>query len=232
MADSRPRNRAQRRQAAHTGSPIPKTEWTTSFLDQTTAGIPLAQPDRSGPKAKTLYDLAAERQTELQKEGFYAREAKEPLGSEGEHQFMSTDDDAPIGPLGDALVYTISLGMLHFTLDVLVFQQYRQEILWREIFEKTGKILPGLFFVIWSLHSKTANRVPWLRQLFFLASSVAAGCCLIHSGNLDGYYAVMKRAPGVGTLWIWGVVEMDLWWCLANVVIVGGYMWWNGFSAF
>jgi hypothetical protein len=218
MADSpTPQNRASRRAAARKES-------------KTSSDIPLAHPDRSGPKAKTLYDLAAERQAELEKSGFYKNE---PKSTESTSQFISSEeDDEPIGPLGEALVYTISLAMVHFTLDVLVFHQYRQEVLWDEIFYKTLKMAPGLYFLICLLKCKTAQRYNNLRQAFFLVSSTVAGCYLVYSGNEGGYYEVMKKAPPVGVLWIWAVVEMELWGCVVNVGSVGLYMYWNGFSAF
>jgi hypothetical protein len=220
-----PRNRAERRKAAK----------DAPFLDQTKTGIPLAQPDRSGPKSKTLYELAAERQAELEASGFYKDEGKRRSGPNGEDnsQFISSsDDDEPIGPLGDALIYTISLAAVHFTLDVFVFNQYRQEIVWDEIVWKTLTMIPGLFVLLFLLKCKTAMLFPRIRQVLFLVGSTAAGCYLIHSGNQDGYYAIMKRVPPVGVLWIWGVVEMELWGCLINLIAVGTYMWYNGFSAF
>lgn len=220
-----PRNRGERRRAAK----------NAPFLHQTTTDIPLAQPDRSGPKSKTLYELAAERQAELEASGFYKDEARSgsKVNGEDNSQFISSDeDDEPIGPLGDALIYTISLASVHFTLDVLVFNQYRQDIVWEEIFWKTAKMIPGLYILLYLLKCKTAKRFPLIRQFFFVAASTVAGCYLLHSGNQDGYYAIMKRAPPVGVLWIWSVVEMELWGCAINLCLVGVYMWYNGFGAF
>jgi hypothetical protein len=231
MADSEPkiRNRAQRRAAAHENS-----SKTTSHLDQSKAPYELGLPDRSGPKGKTLYEIAAERQAELEKEGFYEKNPPPSKASgEGSYsEFLSDEDDEPIGPVGEAFVWGISLAMLHFTFDVMVFHQYRQEIEWGTIMRKTGKMLPALFFVIYALHSKFAQRFPVIKQWLFLATSIAAGCYLVKSGNQDGYYAVMKSAPPVGTLWVWCVVEMNLKYALAHIVIMIGYAWWNGYGAF
>jgi hypothetical protein len=220
-----PRNRAERRRAAK----------DAPFLDQTSTGIPLEHPDRSGPKSKTLYELATERQAELEASGFYKDEAKRgsKVNGEDNSQFISSDeDDEPIGPMGDALIYTTSLASVHLTLDVLVFNQYRQDIVWDEIIWKTLRMIPGLYILLFLLKCKTAMRYPNVRQFFFLAASTAAGCYLLHSGNQDGYYAIMKRAPSVGVLWIWSVVEMELLGCAINMCLVGSYMWYNGFSAF
>jgi hypothetical protein len=84
-----------------------------------------------------------------------------------------------------------------------------------------------MFLLIYYIHPR---RNLLLVQLFFFAVSVAAGCWLVRSVNEAGYYAVVKRAPQVGTLWIWSAVEMSLLPILVSCVIVGGYTWWNGFS--
>lgn len=55
---------------------------------------------------------------------------------------------------------------------------------------------------------------------------------MIYVGNTYDYYAVMKQAPPVGTLWVWSVIEMRLEFCLASVAVNLGYLWWNGFSTF
>lgn len=236
-----PRNRRERRAAdkANKTKSSTTTATTPSHLSTRLPEIPLEKPDFDAPRQpghKTLYEIAAERQAELEKEGFYDRYDDKYTHGEnaGDHQFWTggPDDDAPIGPLGEAFVWGVSLAMLHFTLDVMVFHQYRQEIEWGEIWGRTFRMLPALFAVIYVLHTKTALRWGRLRQLFFFAGSVVAGCYLVKSGNKEGYYAVMKKAPPIGTLWVWSCVEMELWWAVAHVVIVGVYMWVNGFSAF
>jgi hypothetical protein len=60
--------------------------------------------------------------------------------------------------------------------------------------------------------------------------SVVAGCWLVRAVNRTGYYAVMKRAPPVGTLWIWSAVEMRLVPALVSCAVVGGYTWYYGFT--
>jgi len=62
--------------------------------------------------------------------------------------------------------------------------------------------------------------------------AIMAGCYLIYSGNEHGYYMVMQKAPPVGTLWIWSVVEMDLALTMLHLVVVGAYTWWNGYGNF
>lgn len=56
------------------------------------------------------------------------------------------------------------------------------------------------------------------------------GCYLIHITNVYGYLAVMKNAPGIGCLWIWSVVELDLLWAVPSLGICIGFLKWKGYS--
>jgi hypothetical protein len=74
-------------------------------------------------------------------------------------------------------------------------------------------------------------RREWLTVRIFLCGlSVAAGCWAVKAVNTAGYYAVMKRIPSVGTLWIWAVIEMDLLFAVLSLAAVGGYTWYSGYN--
>ena len=66
----------------------------------------------------------------------------------------------------------------------------------------------------------------------FLAMSVGAGCYLIYSSNEEAYFAVMKRAPPLGTLWVWSVIEMRLGFAVGSLITVGAYFWQGGYTIF
>ncbi|MCJ1407510.1 hypothetical protein MMC19_001581 [Ptychographa xylographoides] len=204
--------------------------------------IPLSIPNRGAPKGKTLFDIAAERQAELQGGQPFAKTASsaraEPsdvttttINEDG--NLSVSDEDAPvlepIGPFGQAVFFAVTLTMLHFTLDVLVHQQYRQSIDWGMIAQRTLIALPTLVTIVAALHARAASL--WAQVLFF-ALSVGAGCHLVYASNEERYFAVMRRAPPLGTLWVWSVIEMRLEVALASVVAVVGYFWWGHYSIF
>ena len=221
-SDQQPKNRKERRAAERNGKA--KSPDKVQTIDD----IALELPNRKRPDGKTLFDLAAERQAELDKKN--PRVKRVPArDKDGDWEF----NDDPLGPFGDAVLYGSSLSMLHFTLDVLVYNQYRQEILWKEIFTRTAMAVPVLMFLVYMLHQTPSNRtLAVLKQVASMITSVVAGCYLLYSGNKHGYYAVMKRAPPLGTLWVWSVIEMHLAYAVPSLVVVGAYMWRSGFSAF
>jgi hypothetical protein len=87
----------------------------------------LKQPDRSGPSDETLL-------------GF----AKDAGILNVPQQKRKPEDDEPlIGRLGESLLWSVSLTMLHFTLDVLVMNQYAVELDWSKLLQKTIQAFPG-----------------------------------------------------------------------------------------
>lgn len=70
------------------------------------------------------------------------------------------------------------------------------------------------------------------RQLAFLALALLSGTYLLHTTHEAAYFAVVKRAPAVGTLWVWSVVELELGWAVVSVVGVAVGGWLGGYWGF
>ncbi|KAK5167655.1 uncharacterized protein LTR77_007354 [Saxophila tyrrhenica] len=225
--DDGPRNRKERRAAA-------KQSGKAVEPPSSTPKIKMAQPDRSGPKSKTFMDLYEEKKDLLdQGQPFASKYEDGRVRDEGGNILEAgLGDDEEIGPVGMAVFWALTLGMVHFTLDVLVYSQYRQEIEWWEIVKRTAFMMPILFLMILTMKSAMASRFRVARQIFFLGVAIAAGCYTIHAANAKGYYAVMKRCPPLGTLWVWSVIEMDLPYASVSVMVDIWYLWWKGYSAF
>jgi hypothetical protein len=93
--------------------------------------IKLKQPNRStpDPSHETLLDMAEKRGLLKTQE-----DLQDGLGEDGEPL---------IGRLGESILWSISLTMLHFTLDVLVANQYAVEIKWPAILTRAGTAFPS-----------------------------------------------------------------------------------------
>jgi len=219
------RAKESRSNAKGTGTSFqPSTE-----LDQKGVEMILKHPNFSGPKGKTLFELAEERQRELDKANGTTRAVKVPLASTPS---SSNDELPPIGAFGDSILYSTAMAALHVTLDVIVYSQYREDIVWNEIIWRAATSLPIFTVLVYLTHVDFSYRFPIFRDAIFFLGSIAAGCYLVYSGNKHGYFYVMKSAPPVGTLWMWSVVEMTLPFAAMNAAVVFGYIWWNGFDFF
>ncbi len=100
--------------------------------------IKLAQPDRSAPSDETLLDMAQER-------NLFEQADQHPANRHKGNKVVI--DEGELSPTADrileALLWTISLAMLHFTLDVLVQHQYAMEISWPQIVTRALVALVG-----------------------------------------------------------------------------------------
>ncbi|KAL7946905.1 hypothetical protein V8C42DRAFT_343810 [Trichoderma barbatum] len=200
--------------------------------------IKLRQPDRSAPTEKTLLQMADDRSLFEQA----ARRERQLAGKEEDDD--DEDEDTKLSPGAErfleAMLYTTTLTILHFTFDVLVMNQYGTEIKWKRITTNAGRAWMVFFFLFYALHPTEANQtlIPGLprrfqkplRQLLFFAMSCVAGCALVYITNSKGYLYNMKRAPPLGCLWLWAVVELDLLWAVPSLLVTGAYVWVNGYS--
>lgn len=74
---------------------------------------------------------------------------------------------------------------------------------------------------------------PSSKTLAFLPLSVLLGVKLMAITNEAPYYAVMKRAPAIGTLWVWCILEVPLGASVIGALgPLGWGVWWKGYGIF
>ena len=198
--------------------------------DSLRTSIPLAQPSRTTAKGKTLLEIASERElvppsstspsittTHINPDG--------TLSTTQGHTVDSTD-------YLEVLLYTASLVLLHLTLTLLVENQYSStpptlSSLPSRIFDTSiASPQPYVLLVLVAiLHPRSAAAAT---QLLFAAMSVMCGVWLVHTTNRDPYLAAMARAPSLGTLWVWSVVELRWEVAVVTVAAVGIWAWLKG----
>ncbi|KAK1751270.1 hypothetical protein QBC47DRAFT_307724 [Echria macrotheca] len=206
--------------------------------------LKLKQPNRSGPSEETLIELA-------EKRGLFAqakqKEDANKKASPAAKRVVEDPEDEEMGlsptaeRILETILWTVSLAMLHFTLDVLVQNQYAMDrVQWPKVTARAFQALMvfGLLFYVLHPHASNPTILPGLplrfqsglRKAIFFATSVGAGCYLVHVTNSFGYLAVMKQAPPLGCLWVWSVIELDLIWAIASLAGTGMFTWWGGYS--
>ncbi|TEA19983.1 hypothetical protein C8034_v004260 [Colletotrichum sidae] len=215
-------------------------------------GIPLAQPDRSGPTEATLLQLANERglfqkaeqsrSSNLPKGAVRIDKPKDDESDQGVEE--DDDDDTLLSPFAerimDTLLWGVSLAVVHGTFDVLVQNQYAISIDYQSVATRTLLALIVLFFLFHNLHahSSSPKLVPGLplswqhpiRQALFFSASVSAGCYLIYITNKYSYLHTLKQAPTLGCLWIWSILELDLCVATASLAIAAAFLWQGGYD--
>lgn len=225
-----PRNRRERR--AHAQAQSMSTSSATPEIE-----IPLSQPSRTPPSHKTLLEIAQERQLvnpdAVVDSQSITTTTINPDGSLSNSFISSNPDPLDSGSFFDVLLYATTLTIIHFTLTFLVHHQYASEppslgplFLSSSVFSPTPLLFLVLVFI---LHPRASHPAT---QVLFAAMSIVAGGWLVYATNDEPYMAVMKKAPALGTLWIWAIVEMRWEWAVVCLTFVGGWGWWKGYNFF
>lgn len=183
---------------------------------------------------------------------------KRTKGAEPEPN-KANDDVSPIPPFVDTIMLSLPLAAVHCTLAFLAAHQYAQDIPVRSLIRESAVVaFPVLTFLIHLAHGhivsfggRTKNKKnndtetleltasslrrlllnPTPRTIFFLPLAVYLGSYLVALTNQDPYYAVMKRAPAIGTLWVWCVLEMSAGAAALGVLVpIGWGVLWKGYG--
>lgn len=198
--------------------------------------VPLSQPSRDVPRGKTLLDIANERQLlsgASQTDPSITTRRINPDGSLSDPESIENASDSWATPYLDIALYTTTLTLLHYTLTVLVHHQYATTPpSLRKLFYDSTVASPTpvlILILVAALHPRSSHI---LVQLLFATLSVVAGAWLVHASNVDPYMAVMRKAPPLGTLWVWAVVEMQWEWAVGCLGLVAGWGWWRGYTVY
>ena len=147
---------------AESSSPSPpdSNAPASSFGDITISELPLALPDRDTPLPpghRTLLDLIDEkrprdsrgnaivptRRRKLDRDVGGKKEAERGEGAPEEDEDEAVEMEDLVGPLAMAFFYTVPLTLTLAAFEVVVHQQYRQDMEWSTIGIKCLKAFPS-----------------------------------------------------------------------------------------
>ena len=196
--------------------------------------VPLAQPSRDRPKEKTLLEIAAERQLLSGKGLGQPTVVTTKINADGS---ISHIEDGGLkvtqeSPWLDVILYSISLLTLYFTFTFLVHHQYASSppAVLPLLYSTFVSFTPvTLVFLVALLHPNNSHI---LVQTLFGVASIAAGVEIVRISNDEAYLAVMQKAPALGVIWVWAVVESRWEVAFGTTLLVGSWTWLKGYSIY
>lgn len=143
------------------------------------------------------------------------------------HQRQQAQRTAPEPIEFDRTLLVAPLFVVHFILAYLVRLQYAQTASLRIVLSESWISIP-IFWALLSLprHYFTTR----ISQGLLIAAGIVAGCHLVYIANEEGYFATMKQAPPLGTLFAWIFIELTWYNSLVALVGVAGYLWFTGYT--
>ncbi|PVZ97747.1 hypothetical protein BB558_006281 [Smittium angustum] len=116
-----------------------------------------------------------------------------------------------------SILYSTTLSIVYATFLFLVNHQYGVQILYKDIISDMISMIPA--FYIFTYFTQKYKGI-YLVNLAMLAMATFFGCYFIHLNLHSPRLGVMKRAPGLITLWIYLVLILDIRPTLVNVFVV------------
>ncbi|KAJ2799523.1 hypothetical protein H4R20_004406 [Coemansia guatemalensis] len=118
----------------------------------------------------------------------------------------------------DALIYTVALVAIYGLFEALVNQQYGVEITIKEVLQRMGKIAPALYLIVYVTFAFRKSRIA---NMLMLLAACVSGCYFIHLNLHSPRLGIMRRAPGLVTLWMYFTFLMDVRPAMVNALVVG-----------
>ncbi|KAI7859254.1 hypothetical protein BDC45DRAFT_497208 [Circinella umbellata] len=123
-----------------------------------------------------------------------------------------------------ALFMSIPFGFLLGAFDVTVRVQYSEPWSYTDLALRSIKAAPALFPLIYLTNRHKSKK--WVQFLMAIGSAVVGSFLLFTLQNTPSL-GQMARAPGLATIWIYFVVQLDLVPALVTLILVGLY-WYFG----
>jgi hypothetical protein len=212
------------------------------------------------PTSGEISNFAASELSGAKQEADGSTTGSPPGGKTGSEEDQD-EVDASLPPFVDTVLLSVPLSTLHMTLAYLAAHQYAETIPLDKLTRESAFVaFPILTFAVHLAHghivsfgdarkSEPISLFPWNRDklsmsflrkllfppswrtLFFLPLAIFLGAKLLAMTNNEPYYAIMKRAPSIGTLWVWSILEIPV-----GAAVLGALgpmiwgVWWKGYG--
>ncbi|KAJ1665644.1 hypothetical protein IW140_003111 [Coemansia sp. RSA 1813] len=133
-----------------------------------------------------------------------------------QEEYDSQLQDIP--PWMDALIYTVALAAIYGLFEALVNQQYSMDITMSEVLQRMAKASPAIYFIVYLTSRYRKSRVA---NILILAGACACGCYFVHLNLHSPRLGIMRRAPGLVTMWMYLTFIMDVRPSVINAAVVG-----------
>ncbi|KAI8453628.1 hypothetical protein BY996DRAFT_4582898 [Phakopsora pachyrhizi] len=143
---------------------------------------------------------------------------------EVDQQLVDDGDSLPVwvDETFDTILYAIPFNTVFICLDVAIHAQYGQPLTITDELSRLKNVIPtSLLFIYLTL---TNRRRLTVQSLLFMISNLT-GSYMIYVINRSSYLLVMRRTPGLGCLWIYCVVLMDLRFAVCSLTLIGAWCW-------
>ncbi|KAG0250776.1 hypothetical protein BG011_008111 [Mortierella polycephala] len=145
--------------------------------------------------------------------------------SHGHHHHKH--DDAERDYIFEGIFFSIPTTCLFVVMDILVHRQFGETYGGSDIFHKVIKIFPAILIMVY--FSNKSKNSKFTQAAMFVISALC-GCYFLHTMHRSPAMGIMLRAPGIITILVYCIVQLNLLPAMISLVICGlYYKFGNGF---
>ncbi|KAG0255092.1 hypothetical protein DFQ27_006432 [Actinomortierella ambigua] len=148
------------------------------------------------------------------------RENQHKHGDDNDDDSSEELDDSNRDYLFEGIFFSIPTTCLFVVMDILVHRQYGETYSGANIFRKIVKIFPAILLMVY--FSNKTKRYRAVQALMFTVS-VACGCYFLRTMYRSPALGIMQRAPGIVTILVYCMVQMDLLPAALSIILCGLY---------
>ena len=131
-----------------------------------------------------------------------------------------------------ALIFTIGLCALFASLEILLYQQYGLSIYplsyknneqVQSLVHRTAGVFVPFWIIAYIVHKLRYSKIV---QAFLFIATAFIGYRMLHIFKIKmPNYGDMQQTPGLGTLWVYAVCQMDLPYAIVSSILLLAYFW-------
>ncbi|CAO3573085.1 unnamed protein product [Mortierella alpina] len=141
------------------------------------------------------------------------------LGNKRRHH-RHRDDDKDRDYVFEGIFFSIPTTCLFVVMDILVHRQFGEDYGASNIFHKVIKVFPVILFMVY-FSNKSKNSK--FTQAVMFATSVICGCYFLHTMFRSPAMGIMLRAPGIITILVYCIVQLNLLPAFISLALCGLY---------
>ncbi|KAF9164323.1 hypothetical protein BGX21_000870 [Mortierella sp. AD011] len=144
----------------------------------------------------------------------------EQVGANEKYRQDTPIDDSDRDYIFEGIFFSIPTTCLFIVMDILVHRQYAETYTGIQVVQKALKIFPAILIMVYFSNKFKTSK---LAQGAMFVVSIICGCYFLHTMYRSPAMGIMLRAPGIITILVYCIVQLQLIPAVISLAICGLY---------
>ncbi|KAK3825307.1 MAG: hypothetical protein J3Q66DRAFT_278157, partial [Benniella sp.] len=131
-----------------------------------------------------------------------------------------TDDELDRDYVFEGIFFSIPTACLFIVMDILVHRQYGETYTGGDVLRKVIKIFPAVLIMVYFSNKHKTGK--FTQAAMFVVSTIC-GCYFLHTMFRSPALGIMLRAPGIITILVYCIVQLNLLPAVISLALCGLY---------